>query len=284
MNFKLLCLDLDGTILPKNHKISEFTKAAIKLVQDMGLHIVISTGRSLAEAKYFANQLGVQASIISSNGAYAIDYQSNETFHREVLGQDVIKEIFRVCGKYGINPCFQTPDQLIFGDDYLEFIRKKQKKIPNMSKEMFLTTKIHVISEKEWQEIINREKDKILKCIIYNENINVIRSIKVELRSSNKLEVVGSASETHIEVNNKGTSKGRTVALFANILKIKREEIIAIGDSENDMDMIKFAGLGIAMGNANNEVKEIADYVTATNEEDGVARALEKFVLKQAVS
>ena len=92
------------------------------------------------------------------------------------------------------------------------------------------------------------------------------------------LEVV-SSSPNNFEVMNKGTSKGRAVKVLADILNINREEIMCLGDSENDLSMIEFAGLGVAMGNAEEFLKEKADYITDTNENDGVAKAIEKFVL-----
>ena len=150
--------------------------------------------------------------------------------------------------------------------------------------EISVVTGLFINTINKWREIIQKEKENILKCVLFHEDLSLIKGIKDELRGIEELEVVGSAREEHMEVNSKGTSKGKTIALLADVLEIKREEIIAIGDGENDMTMIAFAGLGIAMGNAKEALKKIADYVTNTNEEDGVAKALEKFVLQKAAS
>ncbi|MDU5414364.1 MAG: HAD-IIB family hydrolase, partial [Clostridium perfringens] len=108
--------------------------------------------------------------------------------------------------------------------------------------------------------------------------LNDLFKAKEELKKYEDLEVV-SSSPSNFEVMNKGTSKGRAVKVLADILNINREEIMCLGDSENDLSMIEFAGLGVAMGNAEEFLKEKADYITDTNENDGVAKAIEKFVL-----
>jgi len=105
-----------------------------------------------------------------------------------------------------------------------------------------------------------------------------ILAAKKELRQFEDLEVVSSFKD-NFEVMCKGVSKGRGVEVLANMYGFKREEVICIGDNENDLSMIRYAGLGIAMGNAEEEVKSEADFITRSNDEDGVAYAIDKFIL-----
>ncbi|OJT75988.1 hydrolase, partial [Clostridioides difficile] len=119
--------------------------------------------------------------------------------------------------------------------------------------------------------------NEILKCILFSENVDSLREAKEEFKKQEDLEVV-SSGKINFEVMSKGTSKGIAVKKFCDILGIDSEEVICIGDNENDISMIKFAGLGIAMGNATDEVKSMADFVTDTNVNDGVAKALRKIL------
>ena len=120
---------------------------------------------------------------------------------------------------------------------------------------------------------------KKFKQSIKDYKLNDLFKAKEELKKYEDLEVV-SSSPSNFEVMNKGTSKGRAVKVLADILNINREEVMCLGDSENDLSMIEFAGLGVAMGNAEEFLKEKADYITDTNENDGVAKAIEKFILE----
>jgi Cof subfamily protein (haloacid dehalogenase superfamily) len=129
-----------------------------------------------------------------------------------------------------------------------------------------------------WEKTFEEYKNEILKCICIDDDIEKIKRAKEELLKYDDLEVV-SSNYNNFEVMCKGVSKGRAVEILAGYYNIKKEEIICIGDNENDLSMIKYAGLGVAMGNGEKYVKDSADYVTSTNNEDGVAKVIEKFIL-----
>lgn len=128
-----------------------------------------------------------------------------------------------------------------------------------------------------WNKIIKTQTDEIIKCEIYNKDISKIESIKKELESLGELEVIDS-SKGGLDLTLKNISKGTAVKYLAHHYNIKQDEIIAIGDSDNDIAMIEFAGLGAAMGNARESVKSKANYITSTNDQDGVAEVINKFV------
>jgi Cof subfamily protein (haloacid dehalogenase superfamily) len=111
-----------------------------------------------------------------------------------------------------------------------------------------------------------------------NDNEDKLKEIRDELKEIDDIELA-SSSRHNIEITRKGVSKGRAVEVLGSYYNIKREEIVAIGDSENDLTMIEYAGLGIAMGNAIDVVKVKADYITDTNNNDGVVKAINKFIV-----
>ncbi|QNO13975.1 HAD family phosphatase [Alkalicella caledoniensis] len=280
-NYKLICIDLDGTLLPSNHLVSERTKKTLKKAEELGIHIAISTGRSLTDAEHFAQLLGVKATVISANGAYVREKDSNEVVYKNILGEEAIWTIYDICNKYEVTPCYHTPDKIIHGPDYGRFLLQIEEKSRELGKKVIITKPYPVENLEQWKQFVEQEKDNILKCELFHEDTDRINNIKFDLRQLDQLEVVDSIREEHMEANSKGTSKGRAIEVLAGLLNIKREEIIAIGDGDNDITMIEFAGLGIAMGNAKEVLKAKASYITGSNDEDGVAAAIEKFVLKK---
>ncbi len=279
MGYKLLCIDLDGTLLPSNHHISHYTIETLKKANEKGVTIVISTGRSFTDSLRFAELIGVKTYIIAANGAYVREQDSNDIIYKNILDEESVWKIIEVCSKYNITPGFHTIDKIIHGDDFGRFIDMLKQRAKDLGKEPVMHTAIYAKDLDMWKEIIAQEKDNIMKSEIYFEDAEVIKKIKEDLRALDQLEVVGSLREEQMEVNAKGTSKGRAIEILSGLLNIRPEEIMAIGDGENDITMIEFAGLGIAMGNAKDALKEIADYVTESNDEDGVAKAIDKFIL-----
>ncbi|MGK0467098.1 HAD-IIB family hydrolase [Clostridium sp.] len=124
------------------------------------------------------------------------------------------------------------------------------------------------------------EEEEIIKCDIIDNDIEKIQKIKEELKKIESIQVLG-AGLHGVEMTHKSVSKGSAVKYLAQRYKIKKEEIITIGDNENDIEMIEFGGLGVAMGNAIDMLKDRADYIAATNDEDGVAKVISEFILNK---
>ena len=134
-----------------------------------------------------------------------------------------------------------------------------------------------VKSQECWINIFNKEE--VDKSIVFTPLKSTMIKIKDEINKLNSVDCFESGDHS-LEINYKDVSKGNAIKSLLDKYKIKEEELVCIGDNENDISMIKLAGLGIAMGNAISEVKNIADYITDTNKRDGVAKAIEKFILK----
>lgn len=276
MNYKLVCIDVDGTLLTTHGKVTARTKSALQEVHKRGIHVVVSTGRMYTDAAYYSDLIGVRSPVVASNGALIKEKDNNDIIYRSVLGEALSLQILDAFRAHGVTPFFCTPDKFYYGSIlfkvfYLLAKIRGRRNNPICSE--------YVFSWQRWQHVLRKESENMIKCEIIHRDIHSLQELCRDLRNMSQIELVES-SKHNIEINCKGVSKGRALEFLADFYHFPREAIIAIGDSGNDISMLEYAGLGIAMGNAPAAVKERADYVTASNNEDGVAEALNKFVLK----
>lgn len=274
MGYKLVCVDMDGTLLNTNKNISKRNLQAIEKAHELGVNIAICTGRIFTSANYYGELIGVKAPIIASNGAYIREPESNDAIYKSVLGLDNCCEILSVLKKYSIVPHFFTSDS-IFTEELKYFSAYYNEENKNREKKHQISIEI----TKKWEEIFKRYETEIIKVVAADDDKDKILAAKLEFKELNSFEVVSSHSN-NFEVMSKNTSKGRAVKILSDFYNISPEEVICIGDNENDISMIEFAGLGVAMGNGEESVKTIADYITDTNDEDGVGKVIEKFIIK----
>jgi Cof subfamily protein (haloacid dehalogenase superfamily) len=264
---------MDGTLLNNDKKVTERSKIAIKKAHDKGIKVAISTGRLFASAKYYAELLEIKAPVIAANGAYIREKDRDEVIYQSAISLEGCKEILSIVEKYDFNFFYNTFNAVIStrpfqkGNTYLEMNRY-------LPEEMKIQLHVNENLREEFEKI----DEKILKCICIGNNRDDLLKAKEEIIKTGKFEVASSLSD-NFEIMSKGTSKGNAVKVLADFYGLKKEDVICIGDGENDLSMIKYAGMGIAMGNATQYVKEVADYITDTNENDGVAKAIEKFML-----
>lgn len=273
LKYKLICIDMDGTLLNKAGEISEKNLDAIKMASGNGVNVAVTTGRLFASANYFADLLGVKTPVIASNGAYIRERSNDKVIYKSLLGYDNAIKIVEILKNFDLYPHFNTYDA-IFTERLVNsslFYSKLNETLPE-------DRRIKISIVEDWQKVLKENESEILKCIVIDKDIDKIKKVKEEISRIETLEVVSSLKK-NFEIMARGVSKGKAVEMLANYYGIHKSEIICIGDNENDLSMIKYAGLGIAMGNAEDFVKESADYITDTNDNDGVAKAIEKFVL-----
>ncbi|MGN0026230.1 MAG: Cof-type HAD-IIB family hydrolase [Clostridium sp.] len=274
MTYKMVCIDMDGTLLGKRKKISKESKEVIKKVYEKGVEIVVTTGRIYNNAAYYSHLLGVKSPVIAANGAIVREKNNNEIIYENIIETDVCIRLIEVLYKMGFFFHFYTLDSIYCSN-----------KITKIGTELYMTKQVgfenlkikyHIIRNlEEWKAFFKRTNGQITKCIAFSTKPSKIINLKKELNKMKDVVYFGSGSRS-VEINNRGVSKGRAVKALADYYGFKREEIVCIGDNENDISMIEYAGLGVAMGNAIDEVKNLADYITDTNKEDGVAKALKK--------
>jgi Cof subfamily protein (haloacid dehalogenase superfamily) len=277
MNIKMICIDLDGTLFSNKRKtISTNCRQAIKEAHEKGIEIVVTTGRIYNNAVQISRSIGVNCPVIAANGAVIMD----RGFKREIfcnnLRYDECLDIINLAKKHKVTTHFYTKDMIMTNDLFGLLIGVVYV---NMNRDKEYGIKIDkCIDCKKSIKRLKEYSNEIVKCVIYSKDENRIISFRKELEEKSKLAIFG-AGKYSLEISSKGISKGRAVELLANDLKIKREEILCIGDNENDISMIEYAGIGVAMGNAVSQLKEVADYITDANYNDGVAKAIRKFVL-----
>jgi 5-amino-6-(5-phospho-D-ribitylamino)uracil phosphatase len=242
LDIKLIALDMDGTLLNAEHKVSEANREAIRRAEAKGVKVVLSTGRSLATCKEYAVSLQLSSYLVTVNGA-------------EVWGPD---------GELVARNPVSIPLMKWMHDLSIEH---KTKFWAISTNGVFREKMPDDFDQREW-----------LKFGFDIPNDEIRAAILVLLKEKGELEVSNS-SPTNIEVNSVGINKAAALNQVCDLLSIKMENVMAVGDSLNDILMIKEAGLGIAMGNAQDIVKEAADWVTAPNTEDGVAKAIQEWVL-----
>lgn len=280
MKYKLLCLDMDGTVLNDEKKVSEENLKAIKKAHALGIKIAICTGRLFANARVYADMFGIEAPIIASNGAYIRDKGSDDVIYKCVLGKEKASTLYSIVEKYGFVMFFNECDAVIsskkFDDDKNIYVK--------MNKELPEDRRVKLLYTEDMLETIRSEGDEILKCICIDENAIKTKNYEKLQEAREKVLKVGgfeiaSSFRNNFEVMCKGVSKGRAAKVLADFYGISKHEVMCIGDNENDLSMIEYAGMGVAMGNAEESVKKVANYITSTNNNSGVAKAINKFII-----
>lgn len=275
MGYKLVCIDVDGTLLNHKNKITKRTKTILLKAHELGVHIVISTGRMYTDAAYYSDLIGVRSAVIAANGAFIKEKDKTEVIYKATLGQELSLKLVALFRKYNITPYFCTPEKFYYGNIMFKFFYLLTR-IIGVRRNGLVTE--YVFSWEQWRKVLNAEKENIVKSEIIYRNAALIDDLRNEIRKISELTIVDS-SKYNLEITRSDVSKGKAVEILAKLYQIKREDIISIGDSENDLSMIEYAGLGIAMANSSELVKEKADYTTDSNDCEGVANAINKFIL-----
>ncbi|WP_066504144.1 Cof-type HAD-IIB family hydrolase [Abyssisolibacter fermentans] len=277
MKHKLLALDMDGTLLNSDLKISQENKMVIEELKEKGVVVTIATGRTYPAIIAYARELNIDVPIIAYNGGIIKYLHNNRIIYSNNIPVEQCINTIDICKEFDVD-CYLYSENKIFIEKQgflLEFYEEINKNLKEKEK-------IEIVNVKDMKKSL-KEDPKIYKIVVFSDNSNAVSEVRKKLLKEGNLEVYKS-SDCFLDVTNKGASKGFGVKKLAEYLGIDKEKIIAVGDSDNDISMIKYAGLGIAMGNAIDEAKKVADYVTEANNDNGVANAIRKLVLKEKES
>ncbi len=267
MDYKLIALDMDGTLLDSNHRVSSRTYRALRLAEEKGVSVVLATGRLYKSAKYYVEKLGLKNPIISSNGALVHDIDGS-VLYENLLSYNGLKDSLRIIEDHGIYYHLYTTDSVYSKTIKMDMLRKFYSDFQGR-------LLIKAEKFKSYDEILGLKFNKIITISDKNEELV---ALKKDLDRLEEIEVTSSLAN-NLEIMNRNVSKKTAIEYLAKRLGIEPMEIVTIGDNANDLSMIEYAGLGIAMGNAISKLRSAADYVTDTNNNDGVAKAIEKFIL-----
>lgn len=265
MSIKLFVMDMDGTLLDEAYQITEDNKLAIKKLADKGITATIATGRMYVSALPYAKQLGVDVPIITYNGAL-IKSVSGKVYFEKYLPTDVVKDVYDFCISNNWYVHTYADDKLYFRE-YAEKAKLYEK---------LAGIKGHYVGD-----AITNIVDKIPKMLVITSGIEeTTKVVKLLQERLGDRAFVARSNDDYIEIVNPDVNKAKALDILLKQLDISREETVAIGDSQNDLPMLKTAGMSIAMGNARAEIQQAADFVTEDNAHSGLARAIEKYVLK----
>lgn len=267
--YKMIVLDLDDTLLKKDGTISDITKEKLKKAQSKGVKIVLASGRPTFAILKIANELELKKSggyIISYNGARIIDCVTDEELYSANISKDQIHKLYDMSKREG------AFIQTYMGDN---IIASEANEYTDIEKEI---TGMEIIVADDFKEYVSQD---VVKAIVlqHPDRLKEIEEMwKDEIKDSLYMTI---SKPFFLEFMNKEVDKSKSIERLSNMLGITMDEVIAIGDSYNDMSMIKAAGLGVAMKNAVEAVKNIANYITADNENDGVAKVIDKFIFSE---
>lgn len=288
--YKLVTIDLDGTLLNSYGTISQRNKNAIENAINHGTEVVIASGRPISSAKSYANESGANNYIICGNGSVLYDIQNDKILYDKFIEKQKALQIIKICEENSIFYCLYTETLTISKSlNYnILFYNNENKRMPDDKK-----TNIKIIDD-IYKYVEDSPDIGILKITICDEDKIIFGGIIRKLREIKDIDVLdvqhmarkvitlGTEERTveyhYTEITSLNVNKWNAIEKLAEILQIKSEEIMAIGDNINDKEMIQNAGLGILMSNSAPYMKEFADVVVSNNNEDGVAEALEKFL------
>ena len=271
MKYKLLVLDVDGTLLNDEREISKRTLAALLKVQQMGVRIVLASGRPtyglmpLAKTLELGNYGGF---VLSYNGCQIIKAQNGEILFERRINPEMLPYLEKKARKNGFAIFTYHDDTLITDSPDNEYIKNEA-----------LLNNLKIIREDEFSTAIDFAP---CKCMLVSDKEKALIGLEQhwEKRLAGTLDAF--RSELYfLEVVPCGVNKANTLGALLEHLGVTREEVIAVGDGVCDVTMLQLAGMGVAMGHSQDSVKVCADYVTASNEEDGVALAVEKLILAE---
>lgn len=268
MKYKLFVTDMDGTLLNSHNEVSEENKRALKKLHSMGVHIAIATGRIYTTARTYAKYLGLVTPIICSNGAIVKNLANDEKIYGYPINKETCLKLIDAFKYHNTFFYFYSEDTI-----YGENLEGKILYFSEWGKTLKEEDRIKVKVIKDSREIVD-SNETIYKFGFQTDDLKRIEEVSKYISTNIDVEVKKSHWNM-VDIMNKGVSKGKAVERLGKSLGIKRGEIIAIGDNENDISMLEYAGLGVAMGNADKRVKEMADYITDTNDNNGVAKVIE---------
>jgi hypothetical protein len=274
----MICTDLDGTLLQSNQEISDMDKEAIRKAKEKGVIVVLATGRMHLSARLYAEQLDIWDPIISSNGSYVTEREGDKVFFESNLKREDLRYIIDTLKEYDVEPNFYNRGTMYVNEvrDFVKRYEALQKVLP---RDKNITIR-YINGSYTYDDLISEDGDRIQKGICFPQ-LDLIEPIKKRMRENERIKIVSSGN--NIEFTAMDADKGLAALRLAKHFGISSEEMICIGDSENDLSMLSVAGMPVAMGNAIDEVKSMARFVTCDNNNNGVARMIGRFILGEDV-
>lgn len=265
MKYKLLALDIDGTLTNSQKQISPKTRQALMEAQQKGLRLILASGRPTDGVRPLARQLEMEkygGFILSYNGARVIDLSNEQVVYEKTLAPEIIPVIGELAHKYKIGVLTYVDGAVITETPEDPYIQ--------------LEARINGLPLKGVENFAKAVTEKEPKCLMTGDG-EYMGKIEPEIAAALGNLSVYRSEAYFIEIMPENIDKAVSLEKLCEYVGVTREQLAACGDGYNDMPMIRYAGLGIAMANAKEPVREAADVITLSNDEDGIAAALEKY-------
>ena len=283
--YKLVAIDLDGTLLNSYGEVSENTKEEIKKAIENGVEVVLASGRPISSVEDLANELQANHYLISGNGAIVYDMYKKEVVYDKFLSKEQVLNIVKICEENSIYYNIYTENEVL--------TKSLNYNSENTHKQEEKRTNINILTD-VYDYILKSNDQKYLKVTVCDQSQIVFASIIKKLRTINDIDVLDVAHMSkkiiksgteevlveycYTEITNKNVNKWTALEYIMKEKNIDRNEVVAIGDNINDKEMIEEAGLGVAMGNSTPVIKEVANVEVGTNNEEGVRETFQKYI------
>ncbi|AGA57609.1 HAD-superfamily hydrolase, subfamily IIB [Thermobacillus composti KWC4] len=261
--FDLIAIDVDGTLLNDRHRLTPAVREAVREAAAQGAEIVLATGRGPSNSIPLLEEIGLAGTLITHNGAATVESEGRKVLHSCSIPPETIERYIAYCRENGVHFDLNTAFDL-----YIESITPE-------AEEMYVHYRIEPIRRQPEEPL----PPHLVKFTAFGSKEQMDRVQREWEAWESPLRRIRSG-DLFIDVQQSDVSKGKALERLASLRGIDRSRIMAVGNYYNDIDMLRFAGLGIAMGNSPDEVKRAADAVTLSNEEDGVAHAIRRYAFE----
>jgi len=268
---KLVAMDLDGTLLNGEKGITEYTAKVLRECENRGVKMVIASGRGFDSARAYARVAGLNSPVVSANGARADETPFGPTILEDCIPQELSRDICRIMLESGIYFVCYCRD-VNYSANGTEIKRGLAPKIEVDG------GKFNARNVLSLDQLLSEGVKRPYKYVAFTTDYDAIGRLREKLEKEIDA-AISSSWPDNVEVLAKGCGKGRAISFLAEKYGIKKDEIMAFGDQENDIEMLRSAGWPVAMENGVDAVKKIARIIAPKNTEDGVAKVLEKMVL-----
>ena len=273
MNTRLIALDLDGTLLDDQKRLPERNRKALEACVSKGIYVVPCTGRTAAGIPEVIKEIPGIRFGITVNGGMLVDMQEDRILDEKLLSPQIVVEIYELLEEYHV-----MCDAYIQGDGFSErycFEHMDEYAIPVLVQELVKKTRVPIDNMKEY---IRKRNCMVDKLNLFFDDKDQRAQVRGRLMERGDI-LVSSSFPFNLEINGPGASKGEGILRLAQILGVRAEETMAVGDGDNDRSRREHAGIGIARENGEASIQEKADYIAPCNNDAGVAQMLEKMVL-----
>lgn len=265
--YRLIALDLDGTVLTSKVDILPSTVEAVAYAREKGAKVIVCTGRIVGEAAVFAKEIGASSLLISAGGAAISDVRNSRNVKEWAMPWDIGAKVVEAVQNRPVTVMIYVGDRLYL-NPYSDEILSSTKRT-----EGFWASKVVL---PDVAATIRAHKFPVSK-VFARGDVQVLAEALAEINQLPGIHITRSA-ENNFEVMPAGVNKGVALQELARVMGITMQEVMAVGDSDNDSDMLKLAGMPVVMGNGDDAVKKLAKFVTDTNDNDGVAKAIYQFI------